>query len=163
MCRDFDGRIEILHTDKVPTVPSLGGVWQMVSHGCSTIEESRIKWGMPEDPCRICGQHFGTNYYEPLKSELLKQNICFDCDFWSKYVARKDDPKIARIDHDHYVITPDDPNTRAEFKGYSGARFKIHFHDGRKVVTNNLWHQGRIPNRWHEQLPDNAVFIKPQP
>lgn len=61
----------------------------------------------------------------------------------------------------HYTLGPDkkEPGT---FKGHSGRRFEIEFFDGRRIGTNDLWHQGPIPPKWRERYPDNARFV-PQP
>jgi hypothetical protein len=130
--------------------------WTSRSYAYETMEELIEKEGVPEKPCIKCGNIFGTNYH--ISKELIDGNICFSCYFWQKYVEIKDLPKIARIDGTHYVIEPDNPN--AAFKGFGGAEFKIKFHDGREVVTHNLWYQGEIPKHFRDELPDNAVFIQ---
>lgn len=132
--------------------------WRSRSYAYDTREELIEKEGVPEKPCIKCGNIFGTHYIEPVKTQLIKDNICWNCHFWNEKLAIKDLPKVARIDGTHYVIEPDNPN--AAFKGFGGAEFKIKFHDGREVVTHNLWYQGEIPKHFRDELPDNAVFIQ---
>lgn len=59
-----------------------------------------------------------------------------------------------------YVDSGDKP--QCDYKswlGFDGQRFYIRFFDGREITTNNLWHNGIIPQEYREQLPDNAEFI----
>jgi hypothetical protein len=114
--------------------------------------------GIPDEPCKSCGSVFGTNFIEPVKTQLISRNICFTCMHWMEKIEIKDKPTTVRVNHMHYKIEPDDP--KAYFKGFGGAEFKIRFHDGREVVTHNLWYQGEIPERFWDRLPDNAVFIQ---
>lgn len=81
-------------------------------------------------------------------------------DFWLDKLEIKDDQKTARIDGVHYRVGPENAPYGEWFRGFSGRKFIIKFHDGRKVVTTNLWCQGHIPMKMREQLPDNAEFIK---
>lgn len=130
--------------------------WTSRSCAYDTREELIEKEGVPEKPCIRCGSLFSTNYV--IKKELVNRNMCFTCYFWEKYVGIKDSEKVVRVNGSHYVITHDDP--KAYFKGFGGAEFKIKFHDGREVVTHNLWSQGEIPEHFRNYLPDNAVFIQ---
>lgn len=91
------------------------------------------------------------------KKRMERDNLCFNCAFWSLYVDKKDDERIARIDGNHYYI---ENNSSNGFVGFGGRDFKIKFNDGREIITNNLWHQGTIPDIWKDKLPDNAIFIK---
>lgn len=152
-------RTEILHSDTYPKMRYEGGEWTSMSPGTEDLAESKAQWGMPEEPCKCCGNVFSTNYSEPTKSQLLEKNVCFKCNFWQEYLEIKDDPNIARIEGSHYVIQPDttgDPS----WKGFGGRKFIIRFADGREVVTRNLWHQGEIPAHFREELPDNATFVQ---
>lgn len=130
--------------------------WTSRSCAYDTREDLIEKEGVPEKPCVKCGNIFGTNYH--IKEELITGNICFTCFFWQHYAKQKDSLKVARIKQIHYMIERDDPD--AVFKGFGGAEFKIRFHDGREVVTHNLWCQGEIPKHFKEELSDNAVFIQ---
>jgi hypothetical protein len=77
-------------------------------------------------------------------------------------------PNQVRIGGKLYRVLPEPPpDPRAPFPstsgyGFGGARFKIRFHDGRRVETRNLWSYGEIPGEYREALPDNAVFAKPR-
>lgn len=75
---------------------------------------------------------------------------------WENY-AYATDPNTRRreviVAGHHYMVG------KGGGGGFGGRRFEIRFHDGRTVVTNDLWYQGRIPPAWQEQLPDNAEFV----
>ena len=96
-------------------------------------------------------------------AELTKENLLFERDDKGELIERdvvleliKDKPTTVRVDGDHYICCP---NTNAYFKGFGGREFKILFDDGRKVVSQNLWHQGNIPESHRKRLPNNAKFL----
>jgi hypothetical protein len=45
--------------------------------------------------------------------------------------------------------------------GFSGRRWIVRFTDGRTVETNNLWHQGPVPEKFWPRFPVNAVLDQP--
>jgi hypothetical protein len=108
--------------------------------------------------CRECGKPSDSHKYKGLN---IPSDLCFRCDFWLGHISRKDEPESIRINGEHYRLsTPlweENPQKR-EFLGFAGRVFLIHFNDGRVVKTNNLWHQGTIPERFRNRLPDNAHF-----
>lgn len=32
--------------------------------------------------------------------------------------------------------------------------------DGRKIISNDWWHQGKIPEEFKELMPDNAKWVE---
>jgi hypothetical protein len=85
--------------------------------------------------------------------------------FWGPGGHRDEDDPMRRVvvDGVHYYLG-EDRKESGTFKGFAGRRFEIEFFDGRRVVTNDLWYQGRIPPKWRERFPDNARFVpQPQP
>lgn len=111
---------------------------------------------MLKEPCKICGGIVELEYTEPLKSELIEDGICFSCHFWKEKVHSYNERTVI-VDGLHYRYFDDNPG--AAFLGFGGREFRIKFNDGREVVTHNLWHQGNIPERFRDKLPDNAQFI----
>lgn len=108
--------------------------------------------------CSRCGEvHNGGYDHIPY---IKQHKVCFGCYFWEQYIHDKDQPEIARIDGQHYVIG-DEPTTPNFMCGFGGRRFLIRFNDGRVVSTTNLWSQGEIPQRLRQILPDNAKFADP--
>ena len=103
--------------------------------------------------CEICGKEIEESAYG---NKPLCSDECFVADYWLDRVKDKNDKRQVIIDHDVYYIEPE--NDTSSFRGYDGAKFIIHFLDGRKVYTTNLWHNGIIPKAFRDLLPNNAVF-----
>lgn len=113
--------------------------------------------------CVICGGCAHANYLEPTKSRLLASRLCHGCDHWNGLIAgdagvNKD--RAVVVDGKHYMMSPNTERPH-RWSGFGGHEFHIRFHDGREATCNNLWCQGTIPERWRDQLPDNAVFVRP--
>jgi len=121
--------------------------------GRQLCEECYAVWSEGYHVCRICGklQPAATDIIE----ELRAGQLCFDCWFWLGIVAKRDDLRSVRIDHWSYFIGDGD----GCYKGFGGQKFTIKFYDGRVVETDDLWCQGRIPERFWDDLPDNAQFV----
>lgn len=109
--------------------------------------------------CVECGEILELNYCEPYKTAIQTVETCFNCLFWVGYVETQGNPTHAIIGGRHFVISPDQPKGYRGFLGHGGAEFTIKFHDGREVVSRNLWAQGRVPEHFRGRLPDNAVFV----
>lgn len=59
----------------------------------------------------------------------------------------------------HYCISHSRPGTPNQFLGFGGRLWRIKFHDGRYIETNDLMYQGQIPPAWRELNQDNAIFV----
>lgn len=117
---------------------------------------NKDKQKAPDYTCRICGST-KNNRSQFYGGEVMEQKkLCFHCDFWDEKLSMKDEPNVVRVQGHHYLIGPEG----SPFPGFCGRTFAIKFFDGRTVKTSNLWHQGEIPERFKEQLPDNAEFVK---
>lgn len=134
-----------------------GGCWGSISAGAGSEAELRSKNGIPDEPCRECGQIFSTAYIEPCKSKLLAANICHTCNFWLELVNCKNPIRVGGC---HYQDGGKTSGNRTDFNGFSGRVFQVRMNDGREFTTNNMWYQGEIPERFRDKLPDNAVFIQ---
>ena len=106
--------------------------------------------------CQECGKREDGSWADDMAKVLEAKQLCFNCNFWAEKVGIKDRPRVARIDGHHYQIGTDAGDTA--FRGFGGRKFVILFNDGRRMQTSNLWHQGEIPERFRERLPDNAKF-----
>lgn len=104
--------------------------------------------------CTKCGEYDTKSSW--CSFALFFDGLCHSCSFWQDYVNKKDAPASVRIDGKHYWVEPE--NSRSNFRGFGGRTFVIKFHNGKKVTTTNLWHQGTIPDIWKSDLPDNAEF-----
>jgi len=74
-------------------------------------------------------------------------------EFWNRHVTNRD-PNAVIIGGEHFIYIDSDIE-----KGFSGKKFTIKMNSGKIISTNNLWHQGKIPQEYRELLPDNAEFI----
>ena len=103
--------------------------------------------------CILCGTNLKKDHFS-----RDSKSLCFDCDFWMEKITLSSAEKEMRaiIDNNHYMIG----GTDSYVKGFNGKEFIIIFNDGRKVMTNNLWHQGKIPERFRAMLPNNARFMR---
>jgi hypothetical protein len=103
--------------------------------------------------CDCCGKGF----VRDLENDAYIGNNCFDCSFWVRKInlTGEDIARRVVVEGQHYMVAPED----GSFKGFGGRRFHIRFFDGREIDTGNLWHQGIIPVRFREAMPDNAVFV----
>lgn len=79
--------------------------------------------------------------------------------FWREKKAVPESRRVV-VDHAHYMLG-DEPGdyTMSSVLGFGGREFTIAFFDGRTVTTRNLWYQGKIPPKWRETFPNNAVFV----
>jgi len=92
---------------------------------------------------------------------MVKWNLCFTCTFWREQFT---DPSNAIIvNGTHYRIERKrNADTPKACLGHGGQIWHIRKFptDRNKAVyirTNNLWCQGKIPDRWYEG--DNARFL----
>jgi hypothetical protein len=109
--------------------------------------------------CTSCGATYDPTHTNPDSTHgrfMGAKKVCFGCAFWSDKLNIADHSRVARIDGTHYFYEDDKDGG---FKGFGGRKFEIKFHDGRTVVTRNLWCQGNIPAHFRDRLPDNAEFL----
>lgn len=111
--------------------------------------------------CRECCTTQYLHYLDNIQRHLLKEKLCFHCDFWLGKIQEYKSPKTVVVDGKHYRMGEKSCDKKA-FNGFGGARFRIEFFDGRIEETDNLWCQGDIPEMFRARLPDNARFRKRQ-
>ena len=46
------------------------------------------------------------------------------------------------------------------FMGMRGKIMEAISNDGRKIISNDWWHQGKIPEEFKELMPDNAKWVE---
>lgn len=91
----------------------------------------------------------------------MANNFCHSCNFWMELYERdKTDRYCIVINGTHYVIAEESPTSLSSFRGFGGQRFNIQRLNGEIIHTTNLWSQGRIPYRFLDKFPNNAVFLK---
>lgn len=104
----------------------------------------------------------GSPYVKPSEPKVTFKRYHEQNDhYWMRQVdGDEEDQRGVVVDGVHYRLGPNKPG-RGEFKGFGGRRFEIEWLDGRpSVVTNDLWYQGRIPDKYRILLPDNAKFVQ---
>jgi len=110
--------------------------------------------------CRECGEFDRAKFWIPeAGEEFAAAQLCHRCHFWHGKLQWKAEgcQRSVIVDGVHYWIAPDAPQP-GWGSGHSGRPFLVRFHDGREVLTRNLWCQGDIPERFRDRLPDNATF-----
>lgn len=107
------------------------------------------------ESCRECGQSDPARYYAEKREEMLAKSLCFRCEFWLRWVAKRDDPSVVRVGAEHCVIGDE---KAGGMRGFDGHQWRIEFFDGRVVSTTNLWSQSTIPDHFRDRLPPNAFF-----
>ena len=110
-----------------------------------------------EYKCKICGKIEESDNWI-YGQEMLENKHCFDCDYWLKLheddITNRKDHKYVIENGTHYVIEPEDSTDY--FRGFGGTKVRIKFFDGTEVISTNLWHQGEIPERFRDIMPDNG-------
>lgn len=114
--------------------------------------------------CPTCGTPHDPSQHEPVtRARLRKTGWCHTCDFWERHIV---EATGVVINHRHYSIGDEGEvaGRRRSLGGWGlgcgGAEYEIEFlADARRVVTHNLWVQGKIPERFRDRLPDNARFV----
>lgn len=107
--------------------------------------------------CEICGKEFEkSRWYKPFN--LICSNDCFSEKLWR-------DIEQEQLLHNNRIIIDgkcyyNSTNKNSSFKGFGGTKFKIRMFTGEIIETNNLWHNGTIPESHREILKDNAEFVK---
>lgn len=105
--------------------------------------------------CRECGASERPRSWSN-GAELEAAALCFGCHYWHEAIALAGDPRSVRLNGVHRFIGDGQGSSR----GHYGARFVVEFLDGRTVTTADLWHQGEIPARFRDRLPDNARAVR---
>ena len=111
--------------------------------------------------CEICGKEIEKSMYG---NAILCSRECFYDHFWiQKCKAQEADPyEYAIIDGESYHFNKDKPivpDNGFDFLGFGGRKFTIRYNNGDTYTTNNLWNQGKIPEKFRDRLKDNAVFV----
>lgn len=77
------------------------------------------------------------------------------------YEQHKNDPNWLIIDGVSYIANPFVPNTNnmtRRFMGFGGRMMEAIKNSGEKVMSNDWWHQGDVPECFRDIIPDNAKW-----
>lgn len=108
------------------------------------------------------GQYVNGKFIKEPKTFVSWDNPeeCFTCNFWKGHIEHDQHPDEFQIpfrcEHSHYIADMNPAHKNDKFKGFGGAKTKITFNDGRIIECDNLWYQGKIPQRFWKAMPDNA-------
>ena len=111
--------------------------------------------------CSVCEKTEESIWNEETNEELATHNMCFNCNFWREKVSWLTNPDYLNrqtiVNGCHFMVNESVLN--GFMQGSGGTPYYIHYNDGRKVVSRNVWQQGDIPKLWKDKLKDNAVFV----
>jgi ribosomal protein L37E len=108
--------------------------------------------------CGICGEADSpTNWM----GDALEDELCFHCSFWVRKIRDyRYSNKMIVVDGNLYRVGKEEPKSLFKFRGHSGRKFTIEKLDTHEsFISTNLWHNGQIPDRFRDKLPDDAKFL----
>lgn len=122
------------------------------------------EWVSPQSlsiKCHLCGKTEELEEYDPaspLYDIMHDRHLCYSCAFWTDKIEH---PLADReiIGGHHYTVHPLAKRPENIIRGFFGREFFIRRFNGTLANSNNVWHQGKIPEMFREYLPDTAVFI----
>lgn len=111
--------------------------------------------------CSVCGtevnldEYFGNGEYVDLMRE---RKVCHECAFW---IDKAERPEYGRAIADgHYFIV--NPFVRRPYNRFCALGGKMVYgirNDRTFFMTDNAWHQGKIPDRFRDILPDDCRLL----
>jgi len=98
-------------------------------------------------------------------SDRNKEDIDqFHKTFWDEKVAWKeagditeDGGRVVRYRNGHYIFCK---MSTSPYRGFYGKQFTVTLLDGTVLTSNDVWHQGTIPESYRDRLPDNVTEWK---
>ena len=119
--------------------------------------------------CPICGRIDDTEEYidSPIRKIMEEKKCCFHCAFWYNInEVDKDTYDLSIpvvVNHSHWSYPLSNPIRLEQSHGWSyrpiPTMHYILFENGMIAETNQLWHQGTVPEYFYDLIPNNAVFI----
>lgn len=110
--------------------------------------------------CCLCGETDDFSNY--VLSEyfwfMRKHHVCFTCAVWMDKIQN---PSVGQeiINGHYYIVHPFARRPHNIVLGFGGHEFYIRRFDGTLIKSNNVWHQGEIPEHFRRELPDTADFL----
>jgi hypothetical protein len=110
--------------------------------------------------CEICGREFNGIFFSAPYNHICNNSECFNEKFWRvKEEAYEAGEPFIIIDGELYFNGGYTESSDKKMIGFGGRRFDIRMNNGKEIMTNNLWYNGKIPENHREKLADNATFI----
>lgn len=112
--------------------------------------------------CHLCGkqtdidEQIPGSIYLPL---MLRENLCLSCAYWTDKINH---PPVGMEIVDGYCLIVNPYVRRPDnlIKGGRGKELYLIKPDGTLIKSNNVWNQGKIPDRFRKQLPDTASNLR---
>ena len=151
---------EIIASKEQPKMIYKGGVFWSCSVSYNTLNDLLSRSKALSYPCTECGGIIKANYDEGIVLRLKHFKVCHTCLHWIDILSKINDIRIIIVKGNAYWFESLVENpSKYQFLGFGGSHFYIKRNDGKLLHTNNLWHNGEIPERFHDRLTDNAVFL----
>jgi hypothetical protein len=112
--------------------------------------------------CNTRVQERDTRFVSSVRNAMILHQRCYECHHWMSLIEYMGPCAMVRVEGQHYMFDTRLPYVANPLGalGHGGKMFVIYFRDsGEELITNNLWYQGKIPDRFKSRLPDNADFI----
>ncbi len=124
--------------------------------------------------CCLCSKRSRAKYMEPTRGNMIQRKMCFNCTFWSDHllnfilhkgktpeggtiiICKRDDVEGKPISH--YTAYPYRQEGYSGMVGFGGDTWWF-LVNSVPFRTNNMWHQGEVPEHFRELLPINALMI----
>lgn len=104
--------------------------------------------------CIECGEQIEYVYVKEVNDEMAFNAMCHTDNYWRKQLADRDRAFVTP-NYEHYRIGEE--GVAKVLRGYYGSKFEVHYLNGEVVTTDNLWHQGRIPEHWQGRFTVTAT------
>lgn len=120
--------------------------------------------------CKLCPGKGTAAEIAGVGERMARWRVCRSCDFWLTCVGYRmlgdqdpDGRRVLRVGGRHYMTWTDEQGRPPETGHTSRADRPYHLLED-EIVRNArwLWLMGSIPDRFREQLPDNAAFLTPR-
>ncbi|GGQ35264.1 hypothetical protein [Streptomyces griseomycini] len=119
---------------------------------------------------KLCPGKGSTAEIAGVGERMARWRVCRSCDFWLTCIGYRqlgdqdpDGRRVLRVDGRHHMTWTQEQGRPPE-TGYTSRADRPYVLLEGETVRNArwLWLMGTIPDRFSEQLPDNARFLEPR-
>lgn len=156
-----DGFTEIVESMERPKMISEGGVYSIMSPRYESKQELYSQRNLHNVTCKECFGLIDLKYIESVSQKMIDHGVCHTCLYWTEIINDRKNPNRLFVKGLAYYFKPyrDIPSQEKHVLGFGGRIFYIQMSDGELKITNNLWCNGTIKDRFVDRLPDNALFL----
>lgn len=114
--------------------------------------------------CKYCGREDSPKSYMNCAITQVMENekCCFNCAFWIDLLERNsNNPNWVIINGSSYTFNPTiETGTNSFTRGFAGSKMYCRkLETGEVLASNNVFHQGTVPEHFKSMFPDTAEFI----